>query len=95
MSTLITAELTAAGQTVTAPRRFDGYFNVSIWGTFSGSIAVQRSFDGSTWLTVDEFDAIGEDYGFEPEEALYRVRCTAMTSGLARVRIGTEDREFH
>ena len=54
-----------------------GYFNVSISGTWEGTITAQRSFDlGSTWLDVNSWDANTEEYGLEPEHTnvvLYRV----------------------
>ena len=96
MATLAIGSLTAAGQAVVADRTADGYLNISIWGTFSGSIAIQRSFDrGATWLTIDIFTVPAEDYGFEPEECLYRFFSTEFSTGTAHVRLGGEDREFH
>ena len=33
-----------------------GYFNISITGTWAGTLTVQRSFDsGSTWYDVDQW----------------------------------------
>lgn len=70
-----------------------GRFNISISGTFSGTLTVQRSRDRSTWLDVDTFDAPSEDVGYDPEFNWYRVGCKAgeLASGSVVVRIGTAD----
>lgn len=72
-----------------------GKFNVSISGTFSGTIAVQRTFDnpagGSpTVLTVKNYTAVAEEVGDEPEQfntVWYRIGSTAWSSGSAVVRL--------
>lgn len=66
-------------------------FNLSIWGTFSAVVTLQRSFDGgTTWLDVATYGAPIEDRGFEPEGALYRVgvKTGGFTSGTCNVRLG-------
>ena len=68
-------------RTVTAENQFCdaaelvGYFNISISGTWSGTVTAQRSFDdGSTWLDVSKWTENTEEYGFEPERGVqYRV----------------------
>jgi len=43
-----------------------GYFNLSVSGTWAGTLTVQRSWDsGDTWLDVDTFIANKEEYGLE------------------------------
>ena len=37
-----------------------GSFNLSISGTFSATVTVQRSDDGTTWRDVDTFTAPSE-----------------------------------
>lgn len=66
-----------------------GFFNLSIWGTFSASVVVQRSFDGTTWLDVATFTSPTEEAGFEPTGADYRagVKTGAYSSGTVNVRI--------
>lgn len=68
-----------------------GYFNISISGTWAGTVTAQRSFDGgSTWLDVAEWVSNTEEYGFEPErEVQYRagVKTGKFTSGTVVVRI--------
>jgi hypothetical protein len=50
-----------------------GNFNLSIRGTFAGTVTVQRSSDGTTWRDVDSFTAPTEEVGFDPMSMLYRV----------------------
>lgn len=66
-------------------------FNFSLYGTFSASVTLQRSFDGgSTWLDVVTLSEPGELAGDEPEGALYRfgVKAGNFTSGQANGRLG-------
>jgi hypothetical protein len=76
---------------------FPGGINVSVWGTFVGTVQIERSFDGGAiWLVVDK-DLTGADLTFtapqslvveEVESAvLYRSNCTAFTSGTINVRL--------
>jgi hypothetical protein len=66
-----------------------GDYNTSIWGTFVGTVQLQRSFDdGSTWLEVAEYTSGAESVGKEPEKGvLYRFECTAFTSGTINYRM--------
>ena len=70
----------------------EGAFNLSISGTFSATVTVQRSFDqGSTWRDVDTFTAPIETYGTDPEPVVvYRagVKTGDFTSGTVEIRIG-------
>lgn len=77
-------------------------FNLTISGTFVATIAVQRSFDnGSTWHTVSknvdgdpaEYSSaislsLQEPEGRDTSPVLYRLNCTAFTSGQADYRMG-------
>lgn len=66
-----------------------GYFNFSLSGSWAATVKLERSFDnGGSWLVVDSFTANTEQYGYEPEGALYRIRCSAYTSGLIIGRLG-------
>jgi hypothetical protein len=48
-----------------------GYFNISISGTWTGTVTVQRSFDGgSTWYDVQQWTENAEEFGFEPERGV-------------------------
>jgi hypothetical protein len=70
-------------------------FNMSLWGTFVATIALERSFDaGTTWLPLT---ALGNAISFtgaatevfdEPESGvIYRLNCTAYTSGTVNYRL--------
>ncbi len=50
-----------------------GSFNLSISGTFSATVTVQRSEDGTTWHDVDTFTAPSEEVGYDPILNYYRV----------------------
>lgn len=67
------------------------YFNISVSGTWGGTVTVQRSFDGgSTWLDVATWTANTEEFGFEPERGIwYRVgiKTGDYGSGTAVVRL--------
>ena len=68
-----------------------GKFNFSIWGTFSATVTVQRTFNlGTTWLDVEDFISTGEYWATEGEGSTYRVgiKAGAYTSGTATIRIG-------
>ena len=68
-----------------------GYFNLSITGTWVGTVTVQRSFDsGSTWYDVDTWTTNTQEYGLEPERGIqYRVgiKTGGYTSGSCVVRL--------
>lgn len=68
-----------------------GYFNISISGTWAGTVTVQRSFDsGSTWFDVATWTDNTQEYGFEPErDVQYRagIKTGDFESGTAVVRI--------
>lgn len=76
------------------PRRvsnYSGYMNISISGTFTGTIELQRSYDrGITWHAVDSFTAPEESSLTDLEIGVrYRLGCpTAWTSGTALCRLG-------
>ena len=70
--------------------------NVSVWGTFVGTVALQRSFDsGVTWLPLTaagvataSYTAPASEQVNEPEAGVeYRFACTAYTSGTINYRI--------
>ena len=88
----VTRTITASNQ-FTDPVKLSGYFNVSISGTWTGTITVQRSWDlGSTWLDVDSWTANIEEYGLEPEHTnvvYYRIgaKTNALTNGSAILRL--------
>lgn len=92
---VVSGSFAATGQS--GNRMMLGYFNLSIWGTFSGSVQLERTFDaGSNWLPVAE-DPTGTKAAYttpvsvevyEPEAGVfYRLNCTAYVSGTINYRI--------
>jgi hypothetical protein len=92
---LIAGTLTSA--TNSAAAIIYGSFNVSLWGTFSATVQLQRSFDGgTTWLPVSS-DPAGDPLQWTVPVSLtwtevehtvgYRLACTAYTSGTANYRL--------
>jgi hypothetical protein len=65
-------------------------YNMSVWGTFTGTIQLQRSFDdGATWLVCKEASGPYEGVGIEVEaQVQYRFEVTAHTSGTINFRLG-------
>jgi hypothetical protein len=96
MTTIASASITAQN-TFTDSVKLEGYFNISISGTFVATVFVQRSIDNSTWVDVNSFTAPFEGTGFDPEFMWYRigVKTGGYTSGTAVVRIGREDKDRH
>ena len=90
----VTDSFTAAGQSGSVS--LFGKFNVSLWGTFVATAQLERSFDGgTTWLpctdnsgTVQTWSAAMTIVAEEPESGvLYRLNCTAYTSGTVNYRV--------
>ena len=72
MGVRIVARSISANNTFSDRVQLAGYFNVSISGTWSGTITCQRSFDqGSTWFDVKDWDENIQEYGFEPERGVW------------------------
>ncbi len=69
----------------------EGYLNVSISGTWSGTVTLQRSFDaGVTWVDVESYTANDEGYLIDTEgSVLYRIgfKTGGYTSGTAVLRL--------
>jgi hypothetical protein len=81
------------------PICLNGDFNFSIWGAFTGSVSLERSFDGGvSWLNIS-VDLAGTDNAFiapitssgtEPEGGvLYHFNCTALSAGTANWRLSS------
>jgi hypothetical protein len=85
----ITTASLAAANTFTDSIDVIGYFNLSISGTFSATVTVQRSFDRTNWFDVDTFTSPIQTYGFDPSQCFYRVgiKTGNYTSGTAVVSI--------
>jgi hypothetical protein len=84
----VTASLSAQN-TFTSSLDLVGHFNLSISGTFSATVTVQRSFDNTNWFDVDTFTSPIETYGFDPSQCYYRagIKTGAYTSGTAVISL--------
>jgi len=91
--TILTRSI-AAENLFTDATEISGYFNISISGTWTGTVTAQRSFDqGSTWHDVATWTKNTQEYGFEPErEVQYRigVKSGQYTTGPVVVRISSD-----
>jgi len=76
-----------------------GWFNISVQltsggvGSLGGTVVtLQRSFNnGTLWRDVKQYTLPSEEYGFEPEGALYRIGVkTAQYQASVDVRLGQE-----
>jgi hypothetical protein len=86
-----TRTITGTSQQFTDAVTLAGYFNLSITGTWAGTVTVQRSFDkGDTWYDVATFTESIQEYGLEPEkDTFYRIGCkeNGLASGTVTVRL--------
>lgn len=71
-------------------------FNVALYGTFVGTVLLEKSFDGTNWLpvyrgnsaTAISYTAPASEVVCEPEDGVaYRLRCSAYTSGTVNYRL--------
>lgn len=66
-----------------------GWFSAVHVGTFSGTLVVEKSFDGTNWQIHDSSFVNSEDYQIGAT-CLMRVRCSAYTSGSLTVWAGVD-----
>lgn len=88
---------TGTGQSPTFGAQPDYPLNITLSGTFSATVQLERSFDnGSTWfsLTVDSspwavYSTPVSEQAWVPTEAgiLYRLNCTSYSSGTVTYRV--------
>lgn len=91
----VTGDFTATGQSASFRANGRTGFNVAIYGTFVATVDLERSFDGTNWVICANPDMTDASYSApisfsvdEPEAGvLYRLNCTAYTSGTASYRI--------
>jgi len=93
MATQISGSFTGTGQSATS--HASRGINISLTGTFAGTVAVERSFDGTNWEAVTDlgtngsFTAPVSTTWTEVEGGVeYRFNCTAYTSGTINYRLG-------
>ena len=66
-----------------------GYLNISVSGTWVGTVALQRRFSGGSWANVKTWETNTEKALIDLEpEIQYRIGSTAYTSGTITVRLG-------
>ena len=64
--------------------------DLSIQGTFAGTIILKRSFDGgSVWGDLETYTAVTEKkIDVSGENYIYKLQCTAYSSGTATYLLG-------
>ena len=101
-ATALVTQPIAASTGTSAASAFLGGFNLAMWGTFAGTILVEKTYDaGTTWVPVSQ-DAAGTPASYilsltatginltlcEVEtQVAWRIRCTAFTSGTLNYRL--------
>lgn len=65
-----------------------GMFSAMYVGTFTGTVLIERSFDGTNWQTHDTL-VNSEDY-LVGASCKVRARCSAYTSGSLTVWLGVD-----
>jgi hypothetical protein len=88
-----TTKTISAADSFTDAVHIIGDFNLSISGTFSATVTVQRSTDGTTWRDVDTFTASTEEVGYDPMKNFYRagIKTGDYTSGSATILLNGYD----
>src|SRR5579864_8683881 len=93
---VVTGNFTATGQSAAFVPAVGRGFNLSLWGTFSATVQLQRSFDNGITLlpltangaTVESFTApCSEQWQDDEVGVQYFLVCTAFTSGTINYRI--------
>lgn len=88
-----TTKTLSAQNTFTDSIYIIGNFNLSISGTFSATVTVQRSTDDTNWRDVDTFVAPAEQVGYDPIKGYYRagIKTGGYTSGSATIQMNGYD----
>lgn len=99
-ATVVTGTFTGTGNGTAVSML--GSFNLELSGTWVGTVQLERSFDGGTTYVAVGKDTSGTAATYtsnvsivvvEPEPgALYRIRCTAYTSGTVAYRLSAGPR---
>lgn len=100
MAQNLTGTFAATGQSASflpdgVDDKTDRVFNVSLWGTFVATVQLERSLDGTNWLPltangtpIEKFTApCSEEIEEDEATAIYRLNCTAYTSGTVNYRM--------
>jgi hypothetical protein len=88
-----TTKTISAQNTFTDTIHIVGDFNLSISGTFVGTVTVQRSTDEVGWRDVNTFSAPFEGVGYDPVKNYYRagIKTGDYTSGSAALLLNGYD----
>lgn len=62
-----------------------------LFGTWSGTILWEHSFDGTNWVTVNSYTANNSGDQAKNSDGTFRVRFSSYTSGTATVNIGDSE----
>jgi hypothetical protein len=93
----VTGSFSSAGQSPTFTPVPGRDINVSLWGAFVGTVRLERSFDGTTWLPLTvmggawaSYNAPVSEVAWEEPQAnvSYRLNCIAWTSGTINYNLG-------
>jgi hypothetical protein len=94
--TPVAATFTGTGHSASFSPLSGRGFNVSLWGTFVGTVQLERSFDGgTTWLPITAAGTqlyawtapASESASDDETGVLYRLNCIAYTSGTVNYRV--------
>lgn len=63
-------------------------FYIELWGTFTATVNLEKSNDGTNWRTKKSYTAADEEiYDNVDQRSLFRLNCAAFTSGTVNYRI--------
>lgn len=85
MATSVTGSLSSA--TAGSATEAVGKADLSVWGTFSATIAIQRQEAGGNWGTIESITAPAEKVLTNALNMPFRINVTAYTSGTVNYRI--------
>jgi hypothetical protein len=94
--TAVAATFGAVAQSVALSPAAGRGFNISLWGSFSATVQLERSFDGgTTWLPItangtqlEKFTGpVSEQWQDDEVGVQYRLNCTSWSSGTVNYRI--------
>ena len=67
------------------------YYSVSVWGTWTGEVEVQRSFNGMDWSSIEAFTDNFERDGRATASMEMRIKANTITSGTAYAAIFSKE----
>jgi hypothetical protein len=95
---------TLASTTQSATAKVFGPFNIAIWGTFNGTVVLERALDGTNFVAVAT-DGLGTAAAYTApvsvtglevaSEVSYRFNCTAYVSGTINYLLSQIANDYH